>query len=146
MKTIKIIAVVAVAALLASCDNKQTTLESQTEISTATENKQASAKISDIYGTYEGLIPAPNTAGISTHLTINSDETFTLTREYQGNKQGTFQVQGRYVLINENVIELTDKKGVKTYYRVQDGSVILSDPEGKVFDEDFAAQYQLIKI
>ncbi len=142
MKTIKVIALAALVIFLASCGNQQTA--DQSNIPTITENEQGS--VTDIHGTYEGVIPAPNTAGIAMHLTINSDETFVLTREYQGNKQGSFKDQGRYTVINDNVIELTDKKGIKTYYRVDNGSVILSDPEGNVADAEYASQYQLRKI
>ncbi len=131
---------------LTSCGNKQTANESQSNTPTIAENEQISSYGTDIYGTYEGIIPAANSAGISMHLTINSDETFILTREYQGNKNGSFKDQGKYILINDNVIELTDKKGIKTYYRVDNGSVILSDPEGNVADADFASQYQLRKL
>lgn len=143
MKTIKIIAFITLAVFFASCNNK-TTDESQSNVPTITENEQGT--VTDIYGTYEGVIPGANSAEIAMHLTINSDETFVLTREYQGNKQGSFKDQGKYTIINDNVIELIDKKGIRTYYRVDNGSVILSDPEGKVADADFASQYQLKKI
>lgn len=146
MKTIKIIMVASLVLFLTSCGNKQTANESQSNTPTIAENEQISSYGTDIYGTYEGIIPAANSAGISMHLTINSDETFILTREYQGNKNGSFKDQGKYILINDNVIELTDKKGIKTYYRVDNGSVILSDPEGNVADADFASQYQLRKL
>lgn len=145
MKTIKIIALAALVAFFASCGNKQTTDESQNNIPTVSEIEQTSS-VNEIYGTYEGIIPGANSTGISMHLTINSDETFVLTREFQDNKQGSFKDQGKFTLISNNVIELTDKKGIKTYYRVDNGSVILSDPEGNVADADFAAQYQLRKI
>lgn len=144
MKTIKIMVFVALATFFASCANKQSSNDNQNNMPTTTENEQGA--VTEIYGTYEGVVPAPNTAGITMHLTINSDETFVLTREFQGDKQGSFKDQGRYTIINDNVIELTDRKGIKTYYRVDNESVTLSDPEGNVADADFASQYQLRKI
>ncbi len=144
MKTIKVMALVTLVIFFASCANKQSSNDNQNNLPTISENEQGT--VTEIYGTYEGVVPAPNTAGITMHLTINSDETFVLTREYQDNKQGSFKDQGRYTIINDNVIELTDKKGIKTYYRVDNESVILSDPEGKVADADYASQYQLRKI
>lgn len=144
MKTIKVMALVTLVIFFASCANKQSSNDNQNNLPTISENEQGT--VTEIYGTYEGVVPAPNTAGITMHLTINSDETFVLTREYQDNKQGSFKDQGRYTIINDNVIELTDKKGIKTYYRIDNESVILSDPEGKVADADYASQYQLRKI
>lgn len=135
----------ALVVVAASCShNKQTANENQAPPAARTE--QASSPVADIYGTYQGVIPAANTTGISMHLTINSDETFVLTREYQGKRRGSFKDRGKFSFVNGNVIELTDKKGTKTYYRVEKGSVILSDPEGNVGDADFASQYQLRKI
>ncbi len=146
MKAIKIIALAAFIALLASCGNRQPADEKQSGLTSQTENEQTASAVTDIYGTYQGVIPAANTAGIAMHLTINSDETFVLTRKYQDRKQGTFKEQGRFIFVNDRVIELTDKKGVKTYYRINNGSIILSDPEGNVGDADFASHYQLEKI
>lgn len=146
MKTLKIIALAALVIFFASCGNGQPADENQSNINTLTENQQTTSPVTDIYGTYQGVIPAANTAGIAMHLTINSDETFILTREYQDKKQGSFKDQGRFIFVNDRVIELTDKKGIKTYYRINNGSIILSDPEGNVADADFASHYQLKKI
>lgn len=144
MKTIKIIALVALVTFFANCNNEITN-EDHNNIPTITENEQSSS-ITNIYGTYEGIIPSANTTGIAMRLIINSDDTFVLTRKYQGNKQGSFKDQGSYTFINENVIELINKKGIRTYYRVENGSVILSDPEGNIADADYASQYQLKKV
>lgn len=146
MKAIKIIVLAAFITLLASCGNGQPADENQNDLTSQTENVQTASPVTDIYGTYQGIIPAANTAGIAMHLTINSDETFVLTREYQDRKQGSFKDQGRFIFVNDRVIELTDKKGIKTYYRINNGSIILSDPEGNVGDADFASHYQLKKI
>ncbi|HBC39051.1 MAG: copper resistance protein NlpE [Petrimonas sp.] len=146
MKAIKIIALAALITLLASCGNGKPANENQNDLTSQTENEQIASPLTDIYGTYQGVIPAANTAGIAMHLTINSDETFILTREYQDKKQGSFKDQGRFIFVNDRVIELTDKKGIKTYYRINNGSIILSDPEGNVADADFASRYQLKKI
>ena len=48
-------------------------------------------------------------------LTINSDETLVLTGEYRDRKHGPFKDRGRFIFVNDRVIEVTDKKGVKTY-------------------------------
>jgi uncharacterized lipoprotein NlpE involved in copper resistance len=91
MKAIKIIALAALIALLASCGNGQPADENQNDLTSKTENEQIASPLTDIYGTYQGVIPAANTAGIAMYLTINSDETFILTREYQDKKQGSFK-------------------------------------------------------
>ena len=91
------------------------------------------------YGTYEGILPCADCGGIKTTLKINSDATYDLRSEYLGEENGV------YNMIGENIIELvTPSSGAKTYYKVLDDAVVLSDST-EIFNNSgrLAAQYIL---
>ena len=83
--------------------------------------------------------------GIKTTLKINSDATYDLRSEYLGEENGIFEESGVYNMIGENIIELvTPSSGAKTYYKVLDDAVVLSDST-EIFNNSgrLAAQYIL---
>ena len=95
------------------------------------------SKNKDCYGTYEGILPCADCGGIKTTLKINS--------EYLGEENGIFEESGVYNMIGENIIELvTPSSGAKTYYKVLDDAVVLSDST-EIFNNSgrLAAQYIL---
>lgn len=145
MKFIKIIAFLAIAFSVISCNNaKQENTENvQADSLTLLEETNKTAQI---YGTYEGVIPAAKSQSIKTQLIVNDDQTFTLRSEYIGQgDSGRYEDNGKYSVIDGKVLELTDQKGKKVFYKIQNGSVVLSDPEGNVAEE-IGAMYTLNKI
>ena len=103
------------------------------------------SKNKDCYGTYEGILPCADCGGIKTTLKINSDATYDLRSEYLGEENGIFEESGVYNMIGENIIELvTPSSGAKTYYKVLDDAVVLSDST-EIFNNSgrLAAQYIL---
>lgn len=108
-----------------------------TEVSTKTEN---------YYGTYEGVLPCADCEGIKTTLKINPDKTYNLESVYLNKKDGDFDECGTYDVLNGNVIELiTPSSNYKTYYRILDNSVMLSDKEGTINNGPLAEHYILKK-
>ena len=94
------------------------------------------SKNKDCYGTYEGILPCADCGGITT---------YDLRSEYLGEENGIFEESGVYNMIGENIIELvTPSSGVKTYYKVLDDAVVLSDST-EIFNNSgrLAAQYIL---
>ena len=74
-----------------------------------------------------------------------SDATYDLRSEYLGEENGIFEESGVYNMIGENIIELvTPSSGAKTYYKVLDDAVVLSDST-EIFNNSgrLAAQYIL---
>lgn len=104
----------------------------------------ANIKNKDYYGTYEGTLPCADCGGIKTTLKINSDTTYDLRSEYLGKKNGIFEESGIYNIVGENIIELvTPSSGDKTYYKVLDGAVALSDSIGTINSGELSEQYIL---
>ena len=79
-----------------------------------------------------------------TTLKINSDTTYELRSEYLGRKDGVFEESGIYNIVGENIIELvTPSSGEKTFYKILDGSVALSDSLGTLNGSELAEHYIL---
>lgn len=100
----------------------------------------------EVFGTYEGTLPAADCEGIETSLTINSDSTYTLQSEYIGVDDGKFLVSGVYNLIDGELLELiTPSSGDKTYYKIVADGVMLSDSLGTENQGELAKHYVLKK-
>lgn len=100
----------------------------------------------EVFGTYEGTLPAADCEGIETLLTINSDSTYTLQSEYIGVDDGKFLVSGVYNLIDGELLELiTPSSGDKTYYKIVADGVMLSDSLGTENQGELAKHYVLKK-
>ena len=98
------------------------------------------------YGIYEGTLPCADCGGIRTTLKINSDTTYELRSEYLGKKDGIFEESGIYNIVSENIIELvTPSSGEKTFYKILDGAVALSDSLGTLNSGELAEHYILKK-
>lgn len=116
-----------------------------------TEGENATTEVTEqannYFGTYEGVLPCADCEGIKTKLEIAEDKTYNLVSEYIGKKDGTFETSGVYNVIGDNIIELvTPSTGDKTYYKIQENSVVLSDEAGNVNTGELAEHYILKKI
>ena len=102
---------------------------------------------SNLFGTYEGTLPAADCEGIKTILVINEDKTYTLKSEYIGREDATFETSGIYHIIGDSIMELvTPSSGEKTYYRMLNNrQVMLSDKEGTISQSLLAEHYILNK-
>lgn len=100
------------------------------------------------YGTYEGVLPCADCPGIKVTLTIKEDTTYDLKEEYLEEEDGVMKESGTYRLVlNDEVIELlTPSSGDKTYYRILDGSVALTDSTGVLNEGELAEAYVLKKV
>lgn len=103
-------------------------------------------KEANYFGTYEGVLPCADCGGIKTTLKINEDTTYELRSEYEGRENGVVEESGVYTVLNGEVIELTTpSSGNKTYYKILEEAVALSDAEGTLNDGELAAHYILKK-
>lgn len=142
MKFLKLLTFVAIVLAVVSCNNaKQQDTNAAQADSLALVNETAV-----FYGTYEGVIPAAKSQTIKTQLIVNDDHTFSLKSEYVGQgDSGRYEDKGNYSVLDGKVLELTDQKGKKVFYKIQQGSVVLSDPEGNVA-EGIGEKYVLNKL
>ena len=145
MKFLKLLTFVAIALSVASCNNAK---QNDTDVAQADSLALLSEtnQTTEIYGTYEGVIPAAKSQTIKTQLVVNNDQTFTLKSEYVGQgDSGRYEDKGKYAVIGGKVLELTDQNGKKVFYKIQNGSVVLSDPDGNVA-EGIGENYVLSKL
>lgn len=144
MKGIYLLTVITAIAV-AGCDGKRKENGCKKEIvTTVTKTGNSKNKIADFYGTYKGTLPCADCGGIKTTLKINNDTTYELISEYIGMKDGIFEECGVYRIISGNIIELTTpSSGEKTYYKIIDSGVALSDSTGKTANGKLAKHYIL---
>ena len=143
MKTIQF-ALIAATLLAASCSgtSKKTAVEPQ---DTATV-QQDTIKSYSFYGTYEGTLPAADCEGIKTVLSLNEDTTYDLSRKYLGKEDRPFETCGVYNVLENNVVELVEPSSDnRTYYKVIENAVVLSDSVGTVNEGELAEFYVLKK-
>lgn len=142
MNALKVLAAISLTVLV-GCKNagqKQTTTsEVKTENIDSTKTEYC--------GIYEGTLPCADCEGIKTTLTVNEDTTYELRSEYLGKKDNNvFEECGVYNILNEDIIELiTPSSGVKTYYKILENAVALSDSEGNLNEGELAEYYILKK-
>mgnify|MGYP002283295595 CR=1 FL=1 len=116
---------------MSGCTGSQKRTTQQEKESATMATTTVNTKNKNFYGTYEGTLPCADCSGIRTTLKINSDTTYELRSEYLGRKDGVFEESGIYNIVDENIIELvTPSSGKKTFYKILDCSVALSDSLG----------------
>lgn len=78
----------------------------------------------DYFGEYKGTTPAADCPGIKQTLILNKDHTFTLNMIYidrEGadfTESGTFEIEG-------NIITTKSAKGQPSYYKVEEGRILM---------------------
>ena len=130
--------------VMISCNSSQ---KNNAQIKNSEIKTESQAHTSNLFGTYEGTLPAADCEGIKTMLVINEDKTYTLKSEYIGQKDATFETSGVYHMIGDSIIELvTPSSREKTYYRMLNNKqVMLSDKEGTINQGSLAEHYILDK-
>lgn len=128
--------------VMISCNSSQ---KNNAQIKNSEIKTESQAQTSNLFGTYEGTLPAADCEGIKTMLVINEDKTYTLKSEYIGQKDATFETSGVYHMIGDSIIELvTPSSREKTYYRMLNNKqVMLSDKEGTINQGSLAEHYIL---
>lgn len=135
-----------IALTLAACGGKNKQPAANTD-STQVAGSDTAAIDTSYCGTYRGTLPAADCPGIKTVLTISSDNTYSLSSDYVGKKDGQFVTSGVYHMRDGKLIELvTPSSGEKTYYKVKDSkSVVMTDSLGNEPEGETAKLYVLTK-
>lgn len=126
---------------LASCNGNKKA-ESTNVADTTQVADMHTAEISlDYYGEYKGTIPAADCPGIEMTLVLNKDNTFTIHSSYIDRKTvvdeaGTFSIEG-------NILTLKEKAGSTSYYKVQEGRVVMLNAEKQPAEGAMADAYVL---
>ena len=140
-----------VIALLATACNQTNSAESTTETDTTQQSmadqREAMTENLSYAGTYEGVLPCADCAGIKTTLTVDK-ESYTLKEEYEG-KEGVFDSKGSVSYDAEKqLLTLTDAANAndKRCYRVTEGALKMLSADGsEITDTELAAKYVLNK-
>ena len=89
--------------VMISCNSSQ---KNNAPIKNSEIKTESQAHTSNLFGTYEGTLPAADCEGIKTILVINEDKTYTLKSEYIGRKDATFETSGIYHIIGDRSYNL----------------------------------------
>lgn len=130
--------------VMVSCNSSQ---KNNNQVENGETKTESLVEVSNLFGTYEGTLPAADCEGIKTMLIINEDKTYTLRSEYIGEKDAIFETSGVYHMVGDSIIELvTPSSEEKTYYRMlNDEQLMLSDKEGTINQGSLAEHYILRK-
>jgi uncharacterized lipoprotein NlpE involved in copper resistance len=97
----------------------------------------------DWAGTYAGVLPCADCAGLETTLTIREDSSYLLETRHLGQEDHIFVEQGTFTwLEGGNIIQLNDGT---THYQVGENRLFLLDRRGRRITGDLAAHYILHK-
>lgn len=126
---------------LASCNsNKKTTAETDADTTQVVDMHTAETSL-DYYGKYKGTVPAADCPGIEMTLVLNKNNTFTLHSSYIDRNtvvddSGTFSVEG-------NILTLTGKEDGVSYYKIEEGRVVMLNADKQPAEGAMANAYVL---
>lgn len=136
--------------LLFSCNNKKqnevVTESESVEItdSIATPDASTAQSALDYQGTYEGILPAADAAGINITITL-TDSTYTKKESFIGKKNSDFTASGKYKWASDGSIIILEGTEEPNQYFVQEGALIQLDTQGKKIEGALADKYILKK-
>ena len=96
----------------------------------------------DYFGEYKGTIPTADCPGIDVTLVFNKDHTYTQKYIYQERKDAEFDEAGTFV-IEGNILTTTSKEGDKSYYKVEEGRIVMLDADKQPITGALADLYVL---
>ena len=146
--------------LLCSCqvkDNKENNisadsigavrLPTDTNMITAAIDTSHTAQNSlDWKGTYKGILPCKDCAGIETEIMLHSGNTYMIaTKMMSHSKTKTVLEHGNFTWANGSVIELKGMSDGPVKYFVEEGRIILLDKAGKKMEAAKEGMYTLTK-
>ena len=145
MKSIYVAAIALCSITLMSCNSSKKTdaTNSNADTTQVTDMHNAGNSL-DYFGVYKGTTPAADCPGIIQTLTLNSDYTYQLNMVYidrpgsDVNDSGTFSIDG-------NIITTQPKDGRESYYKVEEGRVVMLMADKQPVTGELAEHYILKK-
>lgn len=127
---------------MASCSSKTNTSGSTSSDSTQVVDMHTAETSLDYYGEYKGTTPAADCPGIEHTLRLNKDHTFTLQMIYLERKDGEFNESGTFS-VEGNIATLTTKTGEESYYKIEEGRVVMLKADKQPVTGDLGEHYIL---
>lgn len=101
----------------------------------------------DWHGTYHGILPCADCAGIETWLTLHPDLTYHLQTHYLGKEDRVFEVQGVFTWKEDgNTIHLQGIPEGPDHYHVGENRLFMLKRQGQRIHGSLAEHYILNKI
>lgn len=96
-------------------------------------------------GTYVGTLPCADCAGIQTTLTLNRDQTYTLSTTYEGKDGGPFEQTGAFSWSPDGSTITLDAGDAPLAYKVGENMLLHLDMDGQTVTGELADRYVLRK-
>lgn len=135
------IALLAVATVACTGQKKSDTAETTADTTQVIDMHTAETSL-DYFGEYKGTTPAADCPGIKQTLVLNKDYTFTLNLIYIEREGADFNDVGTFI-IEGNIITLKTKEGAESFYKVEEGRVVMLMADKQPVTGELAAHYVL---
>lgn len=132
---------------MSACKSKEAT--QQNGITGVSHNTDNAKNSSNWAGTYMGIVPCADCEGISTQLTLKSDNTYSLQTEYIGEDSSMQRFEGTFQWNNTGSIVILKglkEKSMPFSYLVGENKLVQMDMDGKIITGDLTSNYVLTKI
>jgi uncharacterized lipoprotein NlpE involved in copper resistance len=116
------------------------------EITAAIDSSHTAQNSLDWKGTYKGVTPCADCAGIVTEIMLHEDSTYMMSVKYLGKKDSKeIKSEGKFVWADGSTIELQGIKDAPSKYIVQENKIVQLDMNGKQVEGNLANRYILKK-
>lgn len=103
----------------------------------------------DWAGTYSGIVPCADCPGIETQITLYSNNTYKMSRQYMDQGGITYNYDGNFQWSSDGstiTLRNLDEEGVNTHFKVGENILIQLDLKGKEIKGNLASNYVLTKV
>jgi uncharacterized lipoprotein NlpE involved in copper resistance len=94
-------------------------------------------------GVYAGIVPAADSEGIDTTVTLSSDGTYEVYFYYVGKSTDVFIHTGTFKLSDDGNTVILDTEELAPFYRIGENTLTQLDMDGKIITGDLAGNYVL---
>ncbi|GMO28567.1 MAG: hypothetical protein Ta2F_03930 [Termitinemataceae bacterium] len=96
-------------------------------------------------GVYKGVVPAADGPGINVEITLNTDQTYSISYQYIDRGEEVFTESGTFKWNDEGSAIVLDVKDMPPHYKVGENILIQLDMAGEIITGALADNYVLKK-
>ncbi len=134
---------VAVALLLGSCGK---CCKKGGDNQTQCASKEAKSEVVTAKGTFFGVLPCADCAGIETTVNLNEDNSYSQTDKYLNADSTVVKEEGTFHFCSQrNIATLISSKNDTTLFAVEENQIVLLGADGKKVEGELADHYVLKK-
>ena len=109
------------------------------------QNTHNSQNSLDWTGTYIGVLPCADCAGIETEIELNSDLSYKKITRYLGKSSNSFESEGTFIWDDSGSKVILQDEAQPNSYQVIENAIIALDSDQKLIDGDLKSYYKLDK-